>query len=225
MAVSHRNGIALTALSHLNGIAKASISAIGGIATGGGGRSLVMSDAFNRASLGSDWQNLAALSGGNIITASSLYFTCTTSSYHGDAAAARWVGAGSVGNDQYAEATYVTFGGIGAANYGVGVICRASTDTDSARDYYYFVVQDNGVGVLAKIVNGTVTILNEAGVSWASGDRVALECVGTTIRACKGTSPLGGAWTQTDSSLTSGGVGVMSMGAINGDDFGGGDYA
>jgi hypothetical protein len=42
MAVSHRNGIALTALSHFNGIAKASVSAIGGIATGGGGGGMTL---------------------------------------------------------------------------------------------------------------------------------------------------------------------------------------
>jgi hypothetical protein len=185
-------------------------------------RSQVITDNFNRASLGANWQQLHPLWGDITINASTVV-RGPNSTVIANAQAARWVGSGSVTNDQYAALKYVTVGGIGAADYGVGVICRASTDTDGTRDFYYFVVQDNQVAELGKVVNGTATALHTASVTWASGDVVALEVEGTTLRACKGTTPLGGSWTQTDSSLTTGGVGVLGMGAIDGDDFDAGD--
>ena len=185
-------------------------------------RSQVITDNFNRASLGANWSQLNATFGDIVISASTV--VQGPNSFDTDGAqVARWVGAGSVANDQYAAISYVTMGGIGAADYGMGVICRASTDTTTNRDFYYFVVIDNGTGELGKIVNGTRTVLNSGAVSWANGNIVALECEGTTIRACKDTTPLGGAWTVTDSALASGGVGVIGMGGINGDNFDAGD--
>jgi hypothetical protein len=185
-------------------------------------RSQVITDNFNRASLGANWQQLNPTFGDITINASTVVWG--PNSFAIDSAqAARWVGSGTVDDDQYAALKYVTVGGIGAADYGVGVICRASTDTDGNRDFYYFIVQDNQNAELGKVVNGTKTALHNAAVSWSSGDIVALEVEGTTLRACKNLTALGGSWTQTDSSLTTGGVGVLGMGAIAGDDFDAGD--
>jgi hypothetical protein len=188
-------------------------------------RSQVITDNFNRASLGGNWQQLNPTFGNITINASTVVWGPNSFAVE-NAQAARWIGAGSVTNDQYAAIKYVTVGGIGAADYGVGVICRASTDTDGNRDFYYFIVLDNGTAELGKVVNGTKTALHgPTAVSWASGDVVALEVEGTTLRACKGTTALGGSWTQTDSALSSGGVGVLGIGAIAGDDFDAGDIA
>lgn len=180
----------------------------------------VVTDNFNRAALGADWAQLNPAWGDMAISGSTVV-RGPTATDNTIAQAARYVGssAGSITSDQYAAIQYVTYGGVAASDYGLGVVCRASTDQDGARDFYYFIVRDDGTAVLGKQVNGTHTTLNNGAVSWASGDIVALEVEGTTLRACKNTTPLGGAWTLTDSSLSGGGVGIAGMGAIDGDNF------
>jgi hypothetical protein len=136
-------------------------------------------------------------------------------------AADRWTG-DSFENDQYSSLKLVdiSFGGA------LGVIVRGSADTNANRDYYYFIFQYSGTSRLGKCVNGTDTELHSAAVSWSVGDYIELECEGTEIRACKNGSPLGGSFTVTDTSLSSGAPGICGWQVANdptGDDWEGGN--
>jgi hypothetical protein len=105
----------------------------------------------------------------------------------------------------------LTFQSIG---YYIGVAVRCSADTDGARDYYALIVSSDAAGPnyttrLIKIVNGSATTLHSASVAWASGDTVELEVEGTTLTGMKNGSALGGSFTQTDTSLTTGKPGIL----------------
>jgi hypothetical protein len=190
-------------------------------------RTSVATDNFNRASLGANWQQVNSSLGGNLSINGSVTFESTHTTPGGSSAAAVWVGAGSFTADQYSSAVFVdtSFGG---ENYGIGVLCRASTDTDAARDYYQFEALSNNTGRFGKVVNGTYTEFNAASVTWANGDRVEIECQGTTIRAMRNGTALGGAWTVTDSDLSTGAPGIAATGAsgvAEGDDWIGGNLS
>ena len=190
-------------------------------------RSLIASDDFNRASLGANWQQLNSAGAGNAVIIASTLLDGTASPPTEDGSAIGWIGAGTFSNDQYSSiiATDLSFGSVGT---GMGVIVRASTDADATRDYYYFSVRTNGVGFFGKIVNGTETVFNTGAVTFTGGDRIELEAEGTTIRCCKNGTPLGGAWTATDSSLSTGKPGASpynGAAGCNGDNWEGGDMA
>lgn len=193
-------------------------------------RVLVQTDNFNRASLGANWAQLAPVNG-NIAIFSSTYVSGGNGGPDDSRQSARWVGSGTFTADQYSELAISNLSDLNT-DYGMGVICRASADTDAGRDYYEAVVLAT-VGAstrtvrLGKYVNGTYTQLNSATMAWANGDRIGLECEGTTIRATKNGVALGGSYTQTDTSLSSGQPGVSGAGSdiIHGDDWEAGNMA
>lgn len=171
-------------------------------------RNLVGTDNFNRAALGADWSQRNASNGSVQINAN----TVVTGSAFGVMGYAKYVGAlaGSIGNDHYVSLA-ITGAPTGTANYGMSVHMRVSDDVDGARDCYFVRLSDQLY--LGKIVNGVETILaSGGGPTWANGDRLEGEAEGTTIRACRNGTPIGGAYTVTDTSLTTGGVGIGSMG-------------
>lgn len=192
-------------------------------------RTLIASDDFNRASLGANWAQCNAIEGSIAINASTQIYGPNAL---GDGArqSARWVGAGSFTDDQYSSLEITLLSNF-TTDYGIGVIARASADTNAARDQYVvFVCADSGgpsyTTNFGKVVNGTYTSLHTAAVTWSVGDRVEIECEGTTIRACKNGTPLGGAFTVTDTSLTTGVPGVAGSGGATtarGDNWQGGN--
>jgi len=194
-------------------------------------RTLIASDDFNRAgpSLGSNWANLNTLSRGDVLINSSTRAAGEYSGSAGEFPAARWVGAGTFTDDQYSSITMLNCIGAGSSAYIIGVIVRASADTYTARDYYEASVQVDPANplttTLKKWVNGTATVLHSATVTWANNDVLSLEAEGTTLRVCKNGTPLGGSFTQTDSSLTTGKPGITLAASIYGDDWEGGNVS
>lgn len=96
-------------------------------------------------------------------------------------ASARWNGAGTFSADQYAKATISGLGSA-SADKRVGLIVRASTDTDANRDYYVLYVADSATPttILARIANGTFTVLDtRTSIAWANNDTIGLEASGT----------------------------------------------
>jgi hypothetical protein len=193
-------------------------------------RTLIASDDFNRASIGANWTQLTAgVNGSMAINASTEVYAPNTGA-NGFRSSARWAGAGTFSNDQYSSLEITLLQNF-ATDYSIGVIARASADVDANRDYYEAVVLADSAGpnyttVLAKVVNGTFTSLHSAANAWTVGDRIEIECEGTTIRLCKNGSPLGGSFTVTDSAIASGKPGIMGAGGATvarGDNWQGGD--
>lgn len=175
----------------------------------------VATDNFNRASLGADWDQLNPTQG-SMATFTSTVVGGGTSGADAARQAARWIGAGTFSDNQYASLEIVTLGNI-TTDYSMGVICRASADDDGARDYYEVVVFASSAGPdyttqLGKVVNGTYTVLNSGSVAWAAADDIGIQCDGTSIRATKNGTAIGGSFTQTDSSLTTGAPGIAGSG-------------
>lgn len=190
-------------------------------------RSLIASDNFNRAALGSNWVALNAVNGG------SLSITGSTHLIGGSAgepsanfgAASRFVGttspatgqvinnSGTFSNDQYAKVQLIDVNtGFGTDYFG-GVLVRASGDTpESARDYYAAVVFADVTDFetrLFKVVNGTYTQLaTTTGTVWADNDTISCEVEGTALRVYKNDVQIA-ALNATDSSLTTGKPGLI----------------
>jgi hypothetical protein len=197
-------------------------------------RTLIASDNFNRVgpALGANWAQLNPLNAGDVEIGGSDYIFNGFTAATGEGGAARWTGAGSFSNDQYASLVLDFIDDFISTAYNVGPICRASADTEGGRDFYWAAVacQAGGGGTWAtsfgKIVNGVRTQFHSANVAWSVGDRIELEVEGTTVRLCKNGTPLGGSFTTTDSALSTGKPGVHAAGssaAIRGDDWEGGD--
>jgi hypothetical protein len=142
-------------------------------------RTLVASDNFNRAdsgSLGANWSDLfpgwATVDiGTNTAVAADV----------SNPQVARWNGAGTFSDDQYAKAV-VSTRVWQSSSYRTGVLVRASADIDSARDYYFLVFyHDQDVGsavttVLGKCLNGTEsTLVTDTTIAWAVSDTIELE--------------------------------------------------
>ena len=180
-------------------------------------RTPIATDDFNRASLGTtDWTQLNTDNGSITISAS----TVVTGSVAGTIRpAARWTGAGTFTDNQYVKIAVILVADNGDS-YANGVICRASADTNTTRDYYLAEVHSGGGAnrtvQLAKIVNGTRTQRHSASVAWSSGDTIELECNETEIKAMKNGTALGGLYTWTDADLTTGNPGVVASGAAAG---------
>lgn len=191
-------------------------------------RTPVAAENGNAALSGSNWAQLNTDWG--TVQSGSGVISCSASNGDNEGAA-RWIGAGTFTDDQYAE---ITLGGLQVlnANFSIGVICRSSADANGARDFYFAQVQatDSGAGVytsvLGKYVNGTRTELHSASTAWADGDEVSLEVEGTTLRLCKNGAALGGSFTQVDTSLTTGLPGIVANGSLpTGDDWVGGNLS
>jgi hypothetical protein len=194
-------------------------------------RTSVATDNFNRADgygLGANWTGRNVSASGTLSIASNKANGSAARTYD-NTSADSWSGAGSFTDDQYAS---VVISGLAVqtTSYGIGVIARAS-GTDGSRSFYgAYVASDAASGgnqttYLFKIVSGTATSLYSTTHSWSNGDRVEIECEGTTIRLCKNGTPLGGSWTVTDSSITTGAPGIAGGGSAvaQGDDWEGGN--
>ena len=186
-------------------------------------RTLVASDNFNRASLGSDWAQINSDAGSMAINGSVEIYGPNALSVS-DRQAVRWVGAGTFTDDQYSSLAITILSNL-TTDYSIGVIARASADTNASRDCYQVCVCNDSAGPnyttqFGKIVDGTYTSFNSAAIAWSINDRVEIECEGTTIRVCQNGTPLGGAWTVTDSALSTGAPGVNGAGSAT---FNGGD--
>lgn len=193
-------------------------------------RTLIASDNFNRASLGADWAQLNAGNAGDIVIDGSTRIRGSFGNQNvDDKATARWVGAGTFSDDQYSSLVLVNPVIFNGTTVRIGVIARASADTGAGRDYYEaYLLMDSGTTPttrLVKWVNGTRTQLHSAAVAWAANDRIDLECEGSEIRVCKNGTPLGGSFTQTDTSITTGKPGVTATNSTFGDSWEGGDIA
>lgn len=179
-------------------------------------RIVVATDDFDRANgaLGANWTNLNTNWG--TITIASNAATCSTANTNNEAAAV-WAGAGSFTDDQYAEApiTGLTFL---SGDFAGGVIARASTGLNDARDFYFaYVAADSGgpnyTTVLGKVVGGGRAVLHSAAHAWSDDDLVGLEVEGTELRLCQNGTPLGGSFTQTDADLSTGKPGILKNGS------------
>lgn len=183
---------------------------------GAAGRSQIAADNFNRASLGANWKQQNTVDG-----AITIYGSARANGANAHVASNRmiavWDGAGSFANDQYSA--YI-LGGLSflSNQYGVGAAVRSNGLTDGSRSYYEVVVYADSSGPnyqtdVNKMVNGTVTnLVSSTTPTWANGDEVSLEVVGTTLTVKKNGVALGGVYTLTDSSLASGKPGLSGSG-------------
>jgi hypothetical protein len=190
-------------------------------------RSSVATDDFSTDNFGTNYTNLNPTSGGMNASSGTCY--ADDIGAPGDAQAHRWDGAGTFSDDQYASIEVTGFS-YQSSSYHMGVCVRASSDTGTGRDYYYFVVAADDHGptfttYLGKVVNGSNTTLHSAGVTWSEGDAIELEVEGTTLRGMKNGVAIGGSFTQTDSDLSTGKPGIIGGGAssvLRGDNWVGG---
>lgn len=191
-------------------------------------RTSVATDNFNRGSLGSNWTQTNTTQAGNLIISSS---TVADGSYSmqptGNLASARWTGAGSFTDDQYASVVVASFTNNGGANSANGVTVCNSGANATRSCYEAYVIQNSTTTptvVLAKWVNGTRTQLHSATTSWSgNASRIELEREGTTIRVMKDGTALGGSYTQTDSDLSGGTPGLSCTSGATGDNWEGGN--
>ena len=156
-------------------------------------RTLVASDNFNRASLGSDWSMVCTIRGNIVITASTKVWG-EYAAIADDHPTAKWAGAGTFTDDQYSSAVLLDSTPPGST-YRFGVIVRASTGTNATRDYYeaYVALITGAVTThLVKFVDGVATYIHtSSSPTWADNDRIELEVEGNTLRVCKNGTPLG----------------------------------
>jgi hypothetical protein len=188
-------------------------------------RTLIASDAFsgtlsNWTQTNSIWGSLA-ISSGQITSNSGSMVNDSTPSM-------RWTGSGTFTDDQYSSLTIKAFAFLDI-NYGLAVTVRNSTGADGAQDYYGAAVHGDGSGNyttrLFKVVNATYTSLYSASMAWATNDVLSIEVEGTTLRLCKNGTAVGGSYTLTDSSLSTGVPGIAGQGGntMMGDDWEGGN--
>lgn len=191
-------------------------------------RTLIASDNANRASLGTtDWSQMNTGAAGDVQIDSSTRFKGQYGTQATDQkATARWIGAGSFTNDQYASVKVVTAPAGGSNVNTVGVCVRASGSAGTRTFYEAFVeaAAASPPTSLTKWVNGTRTSLyTDTAITWAANDLISLEVEGTTLRVCKNGTAIGGAWTVTDSSISTGVPGIVASGVVFGDDWEGGN--
>ena len=188
-------------------------------------RTAVATDNFNRADgpgLGANWTNVGPFASSSGV----MRINSSINIYGGGGGdcAARWTGAGTFTADQYSSLVVT---GVGTDFSYVGVIARASSDADGNRDYYKYQMRGIfGTTSLVKVVNGVETTLSAtpATLTWNDGDRIEIECEGTSIRGLKNGVVQHSA---TDSALTTGVPGVtanhVSIVPPFGDDWEGGN--
>lgn len=140
---------------------------------------------------------------------------------HATEGVARWQG-GSWTADQYAV---LVISSLSGASGEVGVIARASSDVDGARDYYSVYVDATDTSTnIAVTVNGSRTVLSTVtGDGWVDGNTVEIECEGTTIRAFRNGTLLRSVTDSTIAGGTTDRAGVTVKGtSLRGDDWEGG---
>lgn len=112
---------------------------------------------------GGNWGELSTSGGYGAVAVTSN--TAVGPGYGANSPAARWIGAGTFTDNQYAAIDINFAGATGSgADFIMGVVLRATADQDATRDYYYGYVEDswpNDARLLriGKIVNGTNTSL------------------------------------------------------------------
>jgi hypothetical protein len=191
-------------------------------------RTLVASDPFTYSDgvlatvSGGNWANVTTAGGSGVISVSTNRFTGASAGVPPGGQVARWTGAGTFSDDQYSSAV---FGETDFASgiRGIGVVARTSADTDGNRDYYYAFAVDNNTYSYGKVVNGTHTSFGTGSQTWNDGDRIEIECEGTTIRILRNGVEIA---STTDSDLTTGKPGIHAAGGISavwGDDWEGGN--
>ncbi len=170
----------------------------------------VISDDFNRTGglLGSNWTDLITASTALIVNDMVRGTSLITGS------AAIWTGSGTLTANQYADVEIRSLNNL-STDYWIGVLLRASTDTDANRDYYLARVFENSAGPtytteISKVVNSSLTVLYSAAQSWTVSDRIGLEAVGTSLMLTRNGVALGGGFTLTDSTLTTGRAGIFT---------------
>lgn len=189
------------------------------------GRSVVATDNFNRASLGTDWTQLDTFDGSLIIN-TSIRLDSDNSSLGSSSPVGRWDGAGTFSDNQYAKITVKALDNIAAGHWG-GVIVRASADQDAARDFYYAIIESVGAGPtyttrVGKVVNGTHTSLASTTQTWSIDDTIELEVEGSDLRVYRNGSQIT-ALNVTDTALTTGKPGAITNATFYLDDWEGGD--
>lgn len=194
-------------------------------------RTLIQSDDFNRAALGTNWGQLNTGNGGNVQIDSSIRISGQYTLQPVDqSCAARWVGAGTFTDDQYSSVK-LSIPSLNNPVCTAGVIARAGSGVNNLRSYYEFYVELNNVSFslttrLTRWLDGTRKVLATSNVTWASGDTIDIEVVGTTIRGCKNGVALGAPFTVTDATITTGlpGATVAGGAAMFADDWAAGNY-
>ncbi len=134
-----------------------------------------------------------------------------------------WWNVGTFGADSEA---YLDLSTYDSANY-VGVFCRIQTPNTTSSDGYSFFSASSTTAEFYRHDNNSYTKLGATvtGLSWATGDGLGLEVVGSTLTGYKRTS---GTWasvsTRSDSTYTTSGyIGMYVDGATHRvDNFGGG---
>ena len=186
---------------------------------------------FNATLSGTDWTqlnvaqgNIIATSGPTVVSGDATN-TVTGSGNSSGNACARWTGAGTFTENQYASIIIPFIDPQSVENYNVGIICRASAGLSSGLYRNYLVglsMAANDPGgttksvTLYKVVAQTYTQLNAAGITFSAGDELSLECEGTTAYACRNGVRLGGAWSGDISDVSAGGLpGVSGAGSAN----------
>jgi hypothetical protein len=189
-------------------------------------RSSVATDNFNRGTgLGANWTDLNGDWGNMEITSSTVYESTGGAGVNATPVA-RWVGAGTFTDDQYAKAKWVVGPEFDGDAQLAGVIARASADLDANRDYYHAVIQNNAPAannrnvILGKITGGGHTQLAATSLAWAANDTVEIEAEGSSISSYRNGTL---AATVTDSALATGLPGITASDAQTGDDWEGGN--
>lgn len=137
---------------------------------------------------------------------------------------------GTYTNDQYSKLALATGTTNDAATW-LGVIARASTDTDAGRDYYFFYISfAQGSSpfdyVLGKMVNGTPTTLQTGTTAFVVGNTIEIEVDGSTTTSIRGyiNGTLINTATDSSSPLTTGKPGItIKKAIIAGDNWEGGN--
>ena len=190
-------------------------------------RTSIATDNFNRASLGADWTqqntgNAGVISINSSTKAEGQYGVQPTD----EIATVVWAGSGTFTDDQYASIKVLNVTSGGGSTDRVAATARAS-GTGASRSYYEAVCKFNSGGTptieLAKWVTGTRTILHSAATALANNDTLEIEVEGTTVRVLKNGTALGGSFTQTDASISTGKPGFGATVATYGDDWDGGN--
>ncbi len=171
-------------------------------------RLTVAADEFNREGgpLGGNWEDLITATPFLIVNS----VARATSVIAGSAA--RWRDA--VGPNQGAGIEIRSLGNL-STDFWSGVILRASADLDAGRDFYVGRVFENSAGPnytteISVVQDSTITVLHSAAMPWVIGDRLELEADGSILRMFRNGTPLGGSFTLTDTTLSSGQPGIFS---------------
>lgn len=176
-------------------------------------RNVIQTDALT-AGVGGNWTQQETATRGNVVDdTGNSRVTGQFSASGNDSPSMRWTGSGTFTNDQYSSVSLLGLSILtSTVRAGVRVRCGAGTETAGISGYEAY-IQYDGSGTYTTILamhNGaTFTTLNSGTLAWANTDLISIEVQGTTIRLCKNGTPIGGAWTQTDSTLTTGQPGVL----------------